>query len=159
LVEVEFKRDPRDGKFKLLDVNARTWGFHSIGEPAGVDFPYLQYADQMGEPVGRSVGKAGVGWLRLITDLPTAASDLLSGHTNLRAYLQSLKRTRVESIFSSEDPLPSLAELVLLPYLVMKKYFSKSNSQSSLPAAREPDTRDSEARDAEAEEQPVSKTR
>jgi len=48
LVEVEFKQDPRDGQFKLLDVNARTWGFHSIGGPAGVDFPYLLFADQMG---------------------------------------------------------------------------------------------------------------
>ncbi|MBV9572934.1 MAG: hypothetical protein JOY93_02680, partial [Acidobacteriales bacterium] len=37
LVEIEFKQDPRDGQFKLLDVNARTWGFHSIGGPAGVD--------------------------------------------------------------------------------------------------------------------------
>jgi D-aspartate ligase len=149
LVEVEFKRDPRDGKFKLLDVNARTWGFHSIGGPAGVDFPYLLYADQMGEPVERSIGKAGVGWLRLITDLPTAAADLLSGHTSLGAYLESLKRTRVESIFSRQDPLPSIAELILLPYLVMKKYFSKSNPQPTLPVAR----------DSETEELPVSKTR
>ncbi len=29
LVEVEYKQDPRDGKYKLLDVNARAWGFHS----------------------------------------------------------------------------------------------------------------------------------
>src|ERR1017187_2910065 len=51
LVEVEFKQDPRDGRFKLLDVNARTWGFHSIGTSAGVDFPYLLYADQLGRTV------------------------------------------------------------------------------------------------------------
>ena len=31
LVELEFKRDPRDGSFKLLDFNARTWGYHSLG--------------------------------------------------------------------------------------------------------------------------------
>src|SRR6202021_3943800 len=61
LVEVEFKQDPRDGKFKLLDVNARTWGFHSIGAPAGVDFPYILYADQTGEQVEHGIGKAGVG--------------------------------------------------------------------------------------------------
>src|SRR5215207_2414707 len=35
LVELEFKRDPRDGSFKLLDFNARTWGYHSIGPVAG----------------------------------------------------------------------------------------------------------------------------
>ena len=41
LAEVEYKLDPRDGQYKLLDVNARTWGFHSLGSPAGVDFSYL----------------------------------------------------------------------------------------------------------------------
>ena len=35
------KLDPRDGVQKLLDVNARTWGYHSIGPRAGVDFPRL----------------------------------------------------------------------------------------------------------------------
>lgn len=140
LVELEFKRDPRDGRFKLLDVNARTWGFHSIGAPAGVDFPYLLFADQMGEKVERSQAKAKVGWLRLVTDLPTVSADLLTGHTGLGAYLQSLKRTRVESIFAREDPLPSIAEVILLPYLVMKKYFSKSNPQPAIPAVRDPET-------------------
>jgi D-aspartate ligase len=122
LVEVEFKQDPRDGQFKLLDVNARTWGFHSIGAPAGVDFPYLLFADQMGETVEGCRGRSGVGWLRLITDVPTAASDLWHGYIKLNTYLQSLRRTRVESVFSLEDPLPSLAEILMLPYLITKKY-------------------------------------
>jgi D-aspartate ligase len=122
LVEIEFKQDPRDGQFKMLDVNARTWGFHSIGGPAGVDFPYLLFADQMGQPVNSCKGRSGVGWLRLITDLPTAAADLWGGHINPRAYFGSLRRTRVESVFSREDPLPSLAEILILPYLITKKY-------------------------------------
>ncbi len=122
LVEVEFKQDPRDGKFKLLDVNARTWGFHSIGGPAGVDFPYMLFADQMGETTAPCRGRSGVGWLRLITDLPTAASDLVHGHMDLKTYFKSLKSTEVESVFSREDPLPSLAEVLLLPYLITKKY-------------------------------------
>jgi predicted ATP-grasp superfamily ATP-dependent carboligase len=130
LVEVEFKQDPRDGEFKLLDVNARTWGFHSIGEPAGVDFPYLLYADQVGTPIDRCRARAGVGWLRLVTDLPTAASDLWSGDLDLRSYLQSLKRTRTESVFCLQDPWPSFAEMLMLPYLVSKKYFVKSGPKS-----------------------------
>jgi predicted ATP-grasp superfamily ATP-dependent carboligase len=103
----------------------------------------------MGEKVERSQAKAKVGWLRLVTDLPTVSADLLTGHTGLGAYLQSLKRTRVESIFAPEDPMPSIAEVILLPYLVMKKYFSKSNSQPAIPAARDPETMGS----------PVSKSR
>jgi D-aspartate ligase len=122
LVEVEFKQDPRDGKFKLLDVNARTWGFHSIGDPAGVDFPYLLFSDQLGQEVASSRGRAGVGWLRFVTDVPTAASDIIHGHLKLSAYFESLRRTRVESVFCGDDPMPSLAEIAMLPYLITKKY-------------------------------------
>jgi D-aspartate ligase len=43
LVELEYKLDPRDGRYKLLDVNARTWGYHTLGEAAGVDFSYLLF--------------------------------------------------------------------------------------------------------------------
>jgi len=135
LVEVEFKQDPRDGQFKLLDVNARTWGFHSIGRPAGVDFPYLLYADQLGQSVDRCRAKAEVGWLRMITDLPTAALDLLAGELDMRSYWSSLKRTRSESVFCLKDPLPSVAEVVMLPYLVTKKCFVKAGKKTETQAA------------------------
>jgi D-aspartate ligase len=122
VVEIEFKRDPRSGEYKLLDVNARPWGFHAIGWAAGVDFPYLVYADQMGLPIEPVRAKAGVGWLRLISDIPTAISDFLHGSLSFWAYVRSLRATRVESVFSLRDPLPSLAEIVMLPYIAGKKY-------------------------------------
>lgn len=135
LVEVEFKQDPRDGQFKLLDVNARAWGFHSISGPAGVDFPYLLYADQIGEPIVRADARAGVGWLRAITDLPTAALDLWDGEMNLRTYWRSLRHTRTESVFCLQDPLPSIAEVLMLPYLVTRKYLVKSAGKAETRAA------------------------
>ena len=122
LVEIEYKQDPRDGQYKLLDVNARTWGFHSIGFPAGVDFPYLLFADQVGEKIERCRGASGVGWLRLLTDLPSAFSGIVQGKVKWSSYVSSMRRTRIESVFCKEDPLPSLAEMVLLPYLFAKKY-------------------------------------
>jgi predicted ATP-grasp superfamily ATP-dependent carboligase len=135
LVELEFKQDPRNGKYKLLDVNARTWGFHSIGAAAGVDFPYLLYADQLGLPVERRRGKANVGWLRMVTDLPTAGVDLLTGRLGIASYWNSLRRTRSESVFSVDDPAPSVAEVLMLPYLVTKKYFTKPARKSEGQAA------------------------
>jgi D-aspartate ligase len=122
LVEVEFKQDPRDGEYKLLDVNARTWGFHRLGFAAGIDFPHLLFADQLGQaPTGRR-GEPGIGWLRLLTDIPTALSDLVHGRLKVGAYVASLRSTKIESVFCKEDPLPSLAEIALLPYLIGKKY-------------------------------------
>jgi len=122
LVEIEFKHNARDGRYKLLDVNARPWGFISIGLPANVDFPYLMYSYQVGLVPEPCRGQEKVGWLRLVTDLPTAFRDLLPGHLSFSSYIESLRNTRTESVFCKEDPLPSLAEFLLLPYLAAKKY-------------------------------------
>lgn len=123
LVELEYKLDPRDGQFKLLDVNARTWGYHSLGPAAGVDFSYMLYSDQLGLPVPHCRAEPGVGWMRMATDLPAAAVAMLSGDTDIISYFRSLRNTNVEAVFSREDPLPALAEILLIPYLAVKKGF------------------------------------
>jgi predicted ATP-grasp superfamily ATP-dependent carboligase len=123
LVEVEYKHDPRDGQFKLLDVNARTWGYHTIGPRAGVDFPYLLYADQVGMAVDDCHGQPGVRWVRLVTDVPTAVVELARGRLSWRSYLRSLLSADVEAVFSARDPLPGIVELGLLPYLAVRRGF------------------------------------
>lgn len=122
LVELEYKLDRRDGQIKLLDVNARTWGYHSLGQRAGVDFPYLLYADQVGLPAPDGVRAAPeVTWIRLTTDIPTAALEFARRRLDWRAYLRSLRAPQVESVFSRDDLRPGLAELALLPYLAAKR--------------------------------------
>lgn len=121
LAEVEYKLDPRDGKYKLLDVNARTWGFHALGSPAGVDFSYMLYADQVGEQVENCRGHSGVGWIRMVTDIPTSVQGICAGRLELRIYLRSLRDFKIESVFSAEDVLPSFAEIALIPYLAVKR--------------------------------------
>jgi D-aspartate ligase len=123
LVEVEFKRDPRDGNYKLLDVNARTWGFHSLGSAAGVDFPFLLFADQMGWQVEPCRAASEIGWIRWITDIPVVLAGLLHGYIDVKSYFRSLRRAKCEAVFAKDDPLPSVAEVALLPYLIAKKYY------------------------------------
>lgn len=123
LVELEYKLDLRDDKYKLLDVNARTWGYHSLGQRAGVDFPYLLFADQLSEPVETCRAKAGVRWLRFVTDLPTGVVEIMRGNLGWQAYLRSLKSVHIESVFSRDDPLPGFVELALIPYLIVKRGF------------------------------------
>lgn len=98
----------------------------SISSSAGVDFPYLLFAEQIGLPTEESRAQSEVGWLRLVTDVPTALSDLLGGHLSVAAYWSSLMKTRVESVFTKEDPLPAVAELILLPYLISKEKWMTS---------------------------------
>jgi len=123
LAELEYKYDSRDCQYKLLDVNARTWSYHSLGLQAGVDFPYLLFADQVGEKVEPCRGRPGVSWIRLVTDLPAGLIEVLGGHIRLRDYWRSLRGSITEAVFSREDPLPGLAELALLPYMFYKRGF------------------------------------
>lgn len=120
LAEIEYKLDPRDGKYKLLDVNARTWGFHGLGSAAGVDFSYLLFADQLGQTVQGGRGRPGVGWIRMVTDIPTSLHDILAGRLTVASYLRSLRDFGVESVYSRGDIMPTLMEILLLPYLAIK---------------------------------------
>jgi D-aspartate ligase len=124
LVELEYKLDPRDGVHRLLDFNARTWGYHTLGYGAGVDFPYIVFRDQLGLPVGEYRARPGVKWIRLTTDLPTALVELKAGRLDWPAYLQTLfGGFDVEAVFSRKDPLPGLAEIALVPYLIRQRGF------------------------------------
>jgi predicted ATP-grasp superfamily ATP-dependent carboligase len=38
---VEFKKDSRDGTYKLMEINAKFWGSLDLSIASGVDFPYL----------------------------------------------------------------------------------------------------------------------
>ena len=62
-----------------------------------------------------------VSWLRLITDVPTAFSDIAHGYLSIGDYIRS-RLPALSQFFSFADPLPFIAEAVLLPYLVARKY-------------------------------------
>ena len=121
LAEVEYKRDSRDGRFKLLDVNARTWGYHTAGPAAGVDFPYLLFRDQLGQQVEPAQGRIGVSWIRLSTDVPNALVDIRAGRLRTGDYVRTLPGIDTEAVFSWRDPLPGLCEVALLPYLAVRR--------------------------------------
>lgn len=121
LVEIEFKRDHRDGKLKLLDINPRVWGWHSLCGFAGVDYPYLLWLLTIGEAVPQTKAIKGVRWVRMSTDAPTAIREVLHGRLSMREYLRSIRPPLAPAIFASDDPLPGILELPLIAYLAGKR--------------------------------------
>jgi D-aspartate ligase len=121
LIEAEFKRDPRDGRYKLLDLNPRIWGWHTLGAAAGVDFPHLLWLMISGREVPKAEPKAGVRWVRTSTDLPAALREIFRGRLSPREYLRSLRRPRETAIFALDDPLPGLAELPLIVSVILRR--------------------------------------
>jgi len=116
LVELEFKRDLRDGQFKLLDINPRVWGWHTLCRRAGVDFPYLLWLLMSGQPVPKLRARAGERWMHMTADLWVAVKEMLSGHLSPRSCLRSFLKPRESAIFAWDDPLPGLLDLPLFAW-------------------------------------------
>jgi D-aspartate ligase len=121
LAEVEFRRDPRDSILKLLDVNARTWGYHSLGVAAGVDFTQMLFQDQLGNNVTPARARSKVAWLRWVTDLPVGLHGFFLKRWGIFEYMKSVMGSDTEAVFDARDPLPSLAEAALIPYHVFTR--------------------------------------
>ena len=48
--QVEFKRDPRNGSYKLMEINPRLWMWHTLSAACGVNLPHIAYLDLIGSP-------------------------------------------------------------------------------------------------------------
>lgn len=121
LVEVEFKLDTGSGQARLLDINARVWGWHSLCPRAGVDFPYLLWRQVRGESLPRVHARTGVRWVRMSTDLMAVAKEILSGRLSPGGYLESLRGPMEFAIFARDDPLPALLEFPQLFRIMVKR--------------------------------------
>jgi len=116
LVEVEYKLDARDGRYKLLDINPRLWTWSPLGCRAGVDFPYLLWQMLTGNSVPQQTGLAGARWVRMSTDFPAAIHLMLRGLLSPAAYLRSLRGPLEFALLASDDPLPGLLDLPLFAF-------------------------------------------
>jgi D-aspartate ligase len=121
--EVEFIRDPRDRRFKFLEVNPRIWGWHTIAPRAGVNLPYLMYLDQTGRTTEIPGYRKNVKWIREITDAATVISEMAGGRMGLGEYLASIRGEKELAVFSWKDPLPFFGELLRLPALWKERGF------------------------------------
>ncbi len=110
MVEVEFKQDQRDGQYKLLDINIRPWGWHTLSLACGLDFSYIAYCDLLGQDPIPLKPRYGAHWVRLITDLPAGLQEIRAGMTTPGAYLHSLMGKTVFSVFDWGDPLPAFGD-------------------------------------------------
>ena len=119
LIEVEFKRDPRDCSYKLLDLNPRVWGWCSLCNAAGVDFPYLFWELSQQRSVVTARAAPGVRWERMATDVPAMLSEIRAGRLSIRKCIDSLRGPVQSAVFAMDDPLPALLEI---PLISLAKY-------------------------------------
>jgi len=113
VVKLDFKRDPRTGRFHLLEVNPRFSLWNHLGAAAGVNLPLLAYRDLTGahvEPAGPA--RAGLRWLSLADDARTFVRSFApAGDLSLGRWLLSLRGPKVYDVFAWDDLSPFLVNL------------------------------------------------
>src|SRR6202047_3900128 len=129
LVEIEFKQDPRDNQFKILDVNPRVWGWHTLSRRAGVDFPHLLWLLLHGQIVPEVGGRSGVRWMHTTADVPIAMRDMMKGRLSFKEYFRCLKHPRESAIFAWDDLAPGFLDLPLLACALGKRLLSRKETQ------------------------------
>lgn len=121
LVEIEFKRDPRDGSLKLLDVNPRPWSWFGLASAAGVDLGSMLWEKANGRQPAAATAKPGTAWMYMVRDMVAAARLSARGTLNASHYLRSFGSVRAWATFAGRDPLPGLMDIPLTAWRVLTR--------------------------------------
>lgn len=109
IFSAEFKRDARDGIFKIIEVNARPWWFVDFTARCGVDVCSMAYGDALGQDVP-VVDTYQVG-RRLVypyTDFFACMAMRRRGELSLWSWFRSWFGA-TQPVFQWADPLPATA--------------------------------------------------
>jgi predicted ATP-grasp superfamily ATP-dependent carboligase len=121
IFSAEFKRDPRDGAFKLLEVNARPWWYIGFALACGVNVARLAYLDARGlpyEPIRdyRSGVRCVFPQLDWVACKRLRAAGKISWLECLRDWTFSRK-----PIAAWDDPLPAIWNTASLVPVALRK--------------------------------------
>lgn len=116
LCEVEFKYDYRDKKFRLLEINPRTWKWHAIAKKANIPFLAVLYKIKNGLNFSMENKFKHTSFQHATTDLPVLLNLLLHG-----IYSKTSKQNLQKAVWDNKDILPAFFEILYLPYFILNR--------------------------------------
>ncbi len=120
--EVEFMYDTEQQKYKLLEINPRSWKWHSIANRLDINIFQLliDYIENKQLTIHIN-DKENIAWIERLTDTYVSISEIAKGHLSLKEYLATLRLKKESACLSIDDPLPALMYILLAPYLFYKR--------------------------------------
>ena len=112
IIDAELKRDPRDNKFKFIEINPRIGWQNRLAARCGVNLPYIAYMDAIEKDVEKVISKKeGVKWLYMFNDLRSSFESMLKGELSFIGYINSLRGEKEYAIFAWDDLIPFFVSL------------------------------------------------
>jgi D-aspartate ligase len=107
IVDAEFKKDTRDKKFKLIEINPRCWMQISLPLACGVNLPHIAYLDALGKGTENVIPqKKQAKWLFMFQDVPSSLRSMINGDLSPKELIGSYKGKKEYAIFAWDDPAP-----------------------------------------------------
>jgi predicted ATP-grasp superfamily ATP-dependent carboligase len=131
---IEFKQDPRDGRYKLIEVNARHNLSAMLALRCGINFPWLQYRHLLyDEPPEQSDYPRDVYWVDITRDLKESLSYLRRDDYSVRRFLRPYLAPHVYAVWSMRDSAPARARAVRVGALIAKKIWNRAPRAGETP--------------------------
>ena len=125
---LEFKKDPRDGTYKLIEFNTRFGMWDGLGARVGVDLAYIAYRDALQQPVEPELAyRDDVIWVDWQRDLRAAIDYRRQGELSIPQWLGSLQGEKMWAIYSRDDWGPGAAFTVALLGKMWERIRSKGS--------------------------------
>jgi predicted ATP-grasp superfamily ATP-dependent carboligase len=120
--EIEFLFDPFDNKYKLIEINARTWLWVELAKACGVNFTLIIYNYLNNLPVNYPKDyKQEIYWINYITDTVYSIIGILKGTLTLKEYLKTFIKKKIRAVFSWKDFMPGIIFPFLLLFITKKR--------------------------------------
>lgn len=114
IVDMGYRYDRRDRRYKLLDVNPRVGSTFRLFVGTGdLDVVRALYLDLTGQPVPSTRSQTGRKWLMENGDLRTFLAERRHGRLSGRQWARSLAGVQETAWFAADDPIPFLAMTAL----------------------------------------------
>ncbi len=110
-VDIDFRFDPRDGLYKILDVNGRIGAsFRLFVGENGLDVVRAMYLDRTGQGVPSDKQIDGRKWIVEDRDFRSSYTYFRENSLSIREWLKSLFGVREAAWFACDDPKPFLIQ-------------------------------------------------
>ncbi|MRR07086.1 MAG: hypothetical protein EG828_09100 [Deltaproteobacteria bacterium] len=124
---MEFKKDQRNGVYKLMEINCRNNLSGLLAVTCGINFPWIQYRHLMYDEINRAASfKENVYWIDFDKDLLRFFISRKEEGYSLKEYLLPYCKEKVFAISSLHDPLPYIMRMVYLMKLLFRKIVNKT---------------------------------
>jgi D-aspartate ligase len=113
IAHVEFAQDPRDGEFRLLEVNTRLPVWAALAANRYLDLPRIVYDDLCGREVAPlPTFREELTWIYLAKDVWVSLQMARRRELRAREFASRYLRGRkARAVFARDDPWPAVASL------------------------------------------------